>query len=51
MQKIVGLTFLFSWITAGGSIVTIFDGGLPVFLISMAVLVVTAIILTRNDEK
>ena len=51
MQKIAGITFLVSWITAGGSIETVFDGGLPVFLVSMAVLVVTAIILTRNDEK
>ena len=50
-MRVVEVLFLLSWITAGGSIETIFDGGLPAFLVSMAVLVVTAIVLTRNDEK
>ena len=50
-MRIAEILFLLSWITAGGSIETMFDGGLPAFLVSMAVLVVTAIILTRNDEK
>ena len=50
-MRIAEILFLLIWITAGGSIETMFDGGLPVFLVSMAVLVVTAIILTRNDEK
>ena len=51
MQRLAGIIFIISWLLCGCSIDTFFDGGAPVFLVSMAVLVVTAIILTRNDEK
>ena len=50
MQTIVGILFAVSWILCGCTIETIGEGGTPIFLISFAVLIGTAMILSNNEK-
>lgn len=51
MQKLIGIIFILSWLLCGCTLDTFFDGGAPVFLISLLVVVVSAVILAGNDNN
>lgn len=50
MQRLVGIIFILSWLLCGCSIDTFFDGGAPVFLVSLLVVIVSAAVLAGNDN-
>lgn len=47
MKKIAEILFVTSWLLCGCSIETIFDGGLPLFAASVAVVIITAKIISK----
>ena len=49
MQRIAGIIFIISWLLCGCTIDTFFDGGAPVFLVSLLVVIVSAAILGGDD--
>lgn len=49
MQRLAGVIFIISWLLCGCSIDTFFDGGAPVFLVSLLVVIVSAAILGGDD--
>ena len=50
MQRLVGIIFILSWLLCGCTIDTFFDGGAPVFLVSLLVVIVSAAVLVGNDN-
>lgn len=48
MQRLVGIVFVLAWLLCGCSIDTFFDGGAPVFLVSLLVVIICAMVLSRD---
>lgn len=49
MQKLVGGIFILSWLLCGCTIDTFFDGGAPVFLVSLLVVIICVIVMGDSD--
>lgn len=50
MQRLVGIIFILSWLLCGCTIETFFDGGAPIFLVSLLVVIICAVALAGNDN-
>ena len=48
MQRMVGIVFILAWLLCGCSIDTFFDGGAPVFLVSLLVVIICAMVLSGD---
>ena len=48
MQRLVGIVFILAWLLCGCSIDTFFDGGAPVFLVSLLVGIICAMVLSGD---
>lgn len=49
MQRLVGIIFILSWLLCGCTIETFFDGGAPIFLLALAVMIVCAGVMGEDD--
>ena len=45
--KVAETLFIASWLMCGCTIETIFDGGLPLFAVSVAVMIITAKVISK----
>ena len=50
VKKVCELLFVISWLLCGCSVETVFDGGAPLFCLSMAVVVVCAAIICSGND-
>lgn len=48
MRRVCEILFILAWLLCGCSVETFFDGGAPVFLLSMLVVVVCAAIICSD---
>lgn len=49
MQRLVGIVFILAWLLCGCTIDTFFEGGAPIFLVSLLVVIICAKALSRDE--